>query len=115
MATVRGVTEGLMTGDTGYFLNLEARRQLFSYRNKIVVEAFGFLDHGGVFYWFYPAAEHPSDFLFSVGSGLNVNFGRYFSSTIGYGQPIFTAESHREQYREKLHYGNGYFTLRAQF
>ena len=115
MATVRGATEGLMTGDSGYFFNLEARRQLINCRNKVAVEAFSFFDHGGVFNRGYPTDTSPADFLFSLGTGLNINLGRYFSSTVGYGQPVFTAESHREQYREKLRYGNGYFMLRAQF
>ena len=115
MATVRGVPEGLITGDSGYVLNLEARRQLVNCNNKAGVEAFGFLDHGGVFYREYPVDYHPSDFLFSVGTGLNMNLSRYVTATIGYGQPIFTAESHRNEYRDKLKHGNGYFTLRAQF
>ena len=117
MATVRGVPEGLITGDSGYFVNLEGRRLLMNWRNtnKFVVEAFSFFDHGGVFYRDYPDEYHPSDYLFSVGCGLNANLMRCVSATIGYGHPIFTGESHRDEYREKLNNGNVYFTVRAQF
>jgi len=115
MATVRGAPEGLMTGDSGYFLNLEARRQIVNWQDKAVVEAFGFFDHGGVFNRVYPVGEQSMDFLSSVGGGLNMNWRRYFTATIGYGLPVFTAESHRLDYREKLRHGNGYFTIRAQF
>ena len=115
MATVRGAPEGLITGDSGYVINLEARRLIGNWNNKAGVEAFTFFDHGGVFYRTYPEEYHPSDYLFSVGTGLNMNLGRYVSATIGYGQPIFTAESHRDDYRDKLRHGNGYFTIRAQF
>ena len=115
MATVRGAPEGLMTGDSGYFFNLEGRRQLINLQNKTVVEAFGFFDHGGVFNRVYPVGEQSMDYLSSVGCGLNMNWRRYFSATVGYGQPVFTAASHRIDYREKLQHGNGYFTVRAQF
>ena len=115
MATVRGAPEGLMTGDSGYFFNLEGRRQLVNWRNKTVVEAFGFFDHGGVFNRVYPVDERPMDFLFSVGTGLNMVLGQYLSATLGYGQPIFIAESHRADYRDKLRQGNGYVTVHAQF
>ena len=115
MATVRGTPEGLMTGDSGYVASFEARRRLTEGHHKVGVEAFGFFDHGGVFNRVYPVDDHPSDFLFSIGTGFNINWSRYVTSTIGYGQPLFTAESHREQYREKLRHGNAYFTVRAQF
>jgi len=115
MATVRGAPEGLTTGDSGYFFNLEGRRQLVNWRNKTVVEAFGFFDHGGVFNRVYPVDERPMDFLFSVGTGLNMVLGQYLSATLGYGQPIFIAESHRADYRDKLRQGNGYVTVHAQF
>ena len=115
MATVRGCPEGLMTGDSGYFLNFEARRRVLNFRDKAFVEAFAFFDHGGVFNRVYPVDDQPSDYLFSLGCGLNLTWSRYISSTLGYGHPIFTAASHRDDYRDKLHHGNGYFTVRVQF
>ena len=114
MATVRGAPEGLMTGDSGYFFNFEARRQLLQ-RDKFGVEAFGFFDHGGTFNRVYPVIYKSADYLSSVGTGLNMNLTRYVSATVGYGKPIFTSSSHRTEYREKLRSGNGYFTVRAQF
>ncbi len=115
MATVRGVTEGLMTGDSGYYLNFEGRRHLFDFCNKGRVEAFGFFDQGGVFYRDRPVNTSSSDFLFSVGAGLNMAWSRYVTATLGYGQPLFTSESHKAEYRDKLRHGNGYFTVRVQY
>lgn len=115
MATVRGVEEGLMTGDSGYFVNLEARRMLMNCREKWSLEGFTFFDHGSVFYRNYPPGYHRSDFLFSLGVGLNFTWKRHFSATVGYGEPIFTAESHQENYRESLRDGNAFFTLRVQY
>jgi hemolysin activation/secretion protein len=115
MATVRGVSEGLMSAESGYLLNFEGRRLLGTYRNKGRLEAFGFVDHGGVFYRTHPPEVNGEDFLFSTGLGLNLYWDKYLSATVGYGQPLFTAESHKEEYQSKLKHGNGYFTVRVQF
>ncbi len=115
MATVRGIAEGLMTGDSGYYLNFEGRRHLFDVGNKGRIEAFGFFDQGGVFHRDQPVSTSPSDFLFSIGAGLNMTWSRYVTATVGYGEPLFTAESHKDEYREKLRHGNAYFTVRVQY
>jgi hemolysin activation/secretion protein len=115
MATVRGVSEGMMSAESGYLLGAEGRRLLSTINKKGRLEAFGFFDHGGVFYREHPAAVRSSDYLFSVGTGLIFNWNNSISATIGYGQPIFTAESHKEEYRKKLAHGNGYFNVRIQY
>jgi hemolysin activation/secretion protein len=138
-ATVRGTPEGLMSGDSGYLVSAEARRTIWngascSLRNcevkpcesvtdrtqkllsgRLKVELFGFIDHGGVFARDYPPSLRPSDFLSSLGVGSIASLGKHLSITFGYGQPIFTAESHQSSYREKLKHGSFFFNARAYY
>ncbi|MDR2171234.1 MAG: hypothetical protein LBP59_13910 [Planctomycetaceae bacterium] len=138
-ATIRGTPEGLMSGDSGYLMSAEGRYTIwngadFSLRNCRVepcesvlkrtkktlcksskIELFGFIDHGGVFYRDYSASMRPSDFLSSLGVGGIVTLGRQLSATFGYGQPIFTAESHQDAYKEKLAHGNFFFNAKATY
>jgi hemolysin activation/secretion protein len=115
MATVRGTSEALMSAESGYLLSLEARRFLTETRHKGRLEAFCFFDHGGVFYRQHAPQLVPSDYLFTVGTGLIFNMSKNLSTTVGYGQPLFTAESHQSAFREDLKHGRGYFTVRAMF
>jgi hemolysin activation/secretion protein len=114
MATVRGVREGLMSAESGYLLNLEARRMLYQCRQNRL-EAFGFFDHGGVFNRIRPANVESADYLSSLGLGIIFSWNKYFSFIAGYGKPQWTKASHKEEYRKALKNGNGYFTLQATF
>lgn len=135
-ATVRGTPEALMNGDSGYLVSLEGRYLFWTssrhcgqpepckpiaeklctdIRKNSRAELFTFLDHGGVFYRKHPGPMRQADFLSSVGLGVMVNVGRHLSFMGGYGQPIFTAESHQMIYRSKLNHGNGFFSARATF
>jgi hemolysin activation/secretion protein len=136
-ATVRGTPEGLMSGDSGYLISAEGRYTIWdgadlslqqchvkpcesiaeqtkkSLYQKTKIELFGFIDHGGVFYRDYPPTMHPSDFLSSLGVGGTITLGKNLSATCGYGQPIFTAESHQSNYKEKITHGNMFFSTRV--
>ncbi|MDR1141152.1 MAG: hypothetical protein LBL62_05625 [Planctomycetaceae bacterium] len=114
MATVRGVREGLMSAESGYLLNLEARRMLYQYKQNRW-EVFGFFDHGGVFNRIHPANVESADYLSSLGLGITFSWNKYFSFTAGYGKPQWINASHKEEYRKTLKNGNGYFTLQATF
>ncbi|MDR0609497.1 MAG: hypothetical protein LBG58_05260 [Planctomycetaceae bacterium] len=114
MATVRGVREGLMSAESGYLLNLEARRMLYQYKQNRL-EVFGFFDHGGVFNRTHPANIESADYLSSLGLGITFNWNKYFSFTAGYGKPQWIKASHKEEYRKALKNGNGYFALQATF
>jgi hemolysin activation/secretion protein len=138
-ATVRGTPEGLMSGDSGYLISAEGRYTIWdgadlslqqcdvkpcesvieqakkSIYQKSKIELFGFIDHGGVFYRDYPPMLRSSDFLSSLGVGVTVTLGKSFSATCGYGQPIFTAESHQNNYKEKLKHGNMFFNARIMY
>ncbi|MDR2641620.1 MAG: hypothetical protein LBC74_02375 [Planctomycetaceae bacterium] len=139
MATVRGTPEGLMSGDSGYLISAEGRYTIWDDKNlplqklrvgpcesvaqitkralrrNLKIELFGFIDHSGVFYRDHPPTLHPSDFLSSLGVGGTVLIGRTLSVTCGYGQPIFTAESHQDAYREKLKHGSLFFNAKAVY
>ncbi|MCL2743222.1 MAG: hypothetical protein FWE67_05155, partial [Planctomycetaceae bacterium] len=139
MATVRGTPEAMMSGDSGYLVSAEGRYLIWNgcgskskyhsqrcdsfvnywkndWKENSKAELFAFFDHGGVFYR-KPLAlsTHPSDFLFSIGVGTNILIGRHCAMSCGYGQPLFTAESHLEAYRNLLRHGNAFFTARVMF
>ncbi|MDR1484704.1 MAG: hypothetical protein LBT09_07755 [Planctomycetaceae bacterium] len=139
VSTVRGTPEGLISGDSGYLISAEGRYTIWnganlslqkcrvapcesvavrtkkSFCQKTKIELFGFIDHGGVFYRDYPPTLRPSDFLSSLGAGGTIQLGKNLSATCGYGQPIFTAESHQSTYREKLKHGNLFFNAKVTY
>ncbi|MDR1479702.1 MAG: hypothetical protein LBJ00_12275 [Planctomycetaceae bacterium] len=139
VATVRGTPEGLMSGDSGYLVSAEARYTIWDgadlslqkcrvkpcesvvkqsqeiMSREFRVDLFSFIDHGGVFYRDYPPTLRPSDFLSSLGVGGTATLGKHLSVTCGYGQPIFTAESHQNSYREKLKHGSFFFNSRVLY
>jgi hemolysin activation/secretion protein len=128
MSTVRGVEEGLMSGDSGYLISLEGRYKFGrhnkeqkctdSRKSQILqprFEGFVFFDHGGVFYRDSPPSLRSSDFIFSIGIGGNLNIGKYTSITGGVGQPLFTKLSHQSAFRESLNTPRGYFTAKITF
>ena len=84
-ATVRGYTEGLLTGDNGYVLTAEFERPLFS---SDKVKWFAFYDNGRVCAWRGDAQRtlnHHS--LASFGGGLAFSFTKYFSARVTYAVP----------------------------
>jgi hemolysin activation/secretion protein len=140
MATVRGTPEAMMSGDSGYLISAEGRRLVWSgcrhsksegvvrpcesvahylrrdWKESSKVELFAFFDHGGIFYRTpLSLAPNPSDFLFSIGVGTTIQIGKHCMVSGGYGQPIFTAESHLASYQHLLLHGNAFFTARVSF
>lgn len=138
MATVRGTPEAMMSGDSGYLISAEGRRLVWSgrraesgnsmrpcdsvasylrrdWKEYSKAELFAFFDHGGVFYRKHAVDLRPSDFLFSVGVGSTIQIGKHCMVSGGYGQPIFTAESHLKSYRHLLRHGNAFFNARISF
>jgi hemolysin activation/secretion protein len=114
MATIRGVQEGLMSAESGYLLNLEARRLLHQCK-QCRLDVFSFFDHGGVFNRVRPAGIKSADYLSSIGVGFSFSLNRYFSFSGGYGEPLWIDESHKAEYLKTLKHGNAYFTLQATF
>jgi len=83
------------------------------WRKHSRVEAFTFIDHGGVFHrnpeW------HSSAFLTSIGVGGTVNLGRHTSLSGGYGHPIIPEWSRLEAHRALLRSGNAFFSAKVSF
>lgn len=104
IASVRGYTEGILAGDSGYFLNLELHRTLASWQyrkhhvrskdealtDNATLAMFGFADHGGVFP--YKGAGYRQcndDYLVSTGVGWNLNVGEHFSAKALFSVPLY--------------------------
>ncbi|MCL2711058.1 MAG: hypothetical protein FWE95_09280 [Planctomycetaceae bacterium] len=98
--------------------SIKSRKSVVEYfrddwRKHSRVEAFTFIDHGGIFH--RRSDWHSSAFLTSIGVGGTVNLGRHTSLSGGYGQPIFREWSRLEEHRALLRYGNAFFTAKVMF
>ncbi len=102
LATVRGFTEGLLTGYRGYFVSAElnfplrwpgddASKNLFGGQVRGAV----FVDHGGAFpYKGNGQGWNSTDYLTSVGFGALLNFTKVLSGQVYVGVP--TSENRGE-------------------
>jgi len=103
IASVRGYTEGILAGDSGYFLNLELHRTLrtWQYRKAVAhgdgpqcdnasLTMFTFLDHGGVFpYKGAGEGQSSDDYLVSTGCGWILNVGKHFGAKALVSLPLY--------------------------
>jgi hemolysin activation/secretion protein len=93
MTTVRGYSNGLLSGDKGYVLSAEYNFPMqFLKSNK--VNGLVFIDHGGTFP-FKGNNESASghDYLTSTGFGVNFTCFKYLSGKIILGCPINPPEN----------------------
>jgi len=103
IASVRGYTEGILAGDSGYFLNLELHRTLrtWQYRRAFThgdeplcdnasLTMFTFLDHGGVFpYKGAGEGQSSDDYLVSTGCGWILNVGKHLGAKAIVSLPLY--------------------------
>lgn len=95
-ATVRGYTEGLLSGDNGYFLSAELNFPFLAQTCALMgiqlrdkIKGFLFLDHGGAFpYKGDNQSIDSNDFLTGAGFGLIFNFSKYLSGKMICGIPL---------------------------
>jgi len=95
-ATVRGYTEGLLSGDNGYFLSAELNFPFLAQTCTLMgiplrdkIKGFIFLDHGGAFpYKGDDQSIDSDDFLTGAGFGLIFNFSKYLSGKMICGIPL---------------------------
>ncbi|WP_114325053.1 ShlB/FhaC/HecB family hemolysin secretion/activation protein [Candidatus Colwellia aromaticivorans] len=91
MASVRGYTEGLLTGDRGYKMSAEYTHPL-GITDKFIhdVNVFAFLDHGAAFPYRGDngSSSKSEDFLVSIGGGLEFDIMNDFSIKVSYGVPL---------------------------
>jgi hemolysin activation/secretion protein len=108
LASVRGYSEGLLSGDDGYFVGAEVNFPLpftgseiwgTSLREK--VKGALFVDHGGAFpYKGSDGGANHRDYLTSGGFGLILNWSQYLTGRIDFGVPF----DHREQDQDEVQF-----------
>ncbi|MFQ3175046.1 MAG: hemolysin activation/secretion protein [Psychromonas sp.] len=92
--TVRGFSEGLLSGRHGYFVSVEGRTPLYSSAMQSAnywpsnVQGFAFLDHGGAFPFEVGKSINSDDYLTSAGGGLLIDFGPKISARIAVAYPL---------------------------
>lgn len=110
--SVRGYSEGLLSGRKGYLLSAEYRHDLElpagiqgSYRNAPSVMALAFLDHGGAFPYRPVGQEKTTseDYLTSVGAGLQLDWGARSSLRLVLGFPQTTNSNEIKRQNPRLH------------
>ncbi len=104
--SVRGYSEGLLTGRSGYLLSAELRRTLYIAESSASqISGLAFIDHGAAF----PYRPEPQkditrqDFLTSVGTGLLVNWTRYAQARLTLGWPLRNQDLEADLQRPRLH------------
>lgn len=91
--SVRGYSEGLLTGNSGYLASAELRQQLREPGAGVAapgLTGFAFLDHGGAF----PYRPNPlkdvtkNDFLSSAGVGMQADWSQRVQARVTLGWPL---------------------------
>jgi len=96
VATVRGYTEGLLIGDSGYAASAELDFPIPYTKGTWFENIKGvvFCDHGAAFpYRPDNAPITHNDFLTSVGFGSIINLTKYFTARINFGIPLTDREN----------------------
>ena len=122
-ATVRGYSEGLLIGRSGYLLSAELMfplgpRVIYTKKRPNVptpfigsyLKGFVFTDHAGVFPYKGTGAGHQSydgsDFLASIGFGTKINLPGEINLRMAWGFPLMS-----NRYEEKNHWGRFHIDL----
>ena len=108
--TVRGFSEGLLSGRNGYFLSTEIRvgegtlASLSRTPGDPVVQGFVFIDHGGAFPY-RPGTQKEigrDDFLTSAGIGMLFDW-QDFSGRITLGRPLIANVAEPNSFKTRVH------------
>lgn len=102
-STVRGFSEGLLIGNSGYYTSLEfivpldfLPESFCKIPLKKVIKGNVFIDHGAAYP--YKSDNRPAnqyDYLTSAGIGLRINFSDYISGVFNWGFGMGTRESNQ--------------------
>ena len=108
MSSVRGFSEGLLSGRKGYFGSIELRGSL-SIPSSVVPtglsptgQVLGFLERGAAFPYRPWQAVSEDDYLTSAGLGLMLDFGRRMSLKLTLAYPLDSNPNEARQYDSKL-------------
>ena len=117
--TVRGYSEGLLIGRSGYIVSTElmfpiAPRTIKGRKDKekripfigSFLKGFIFADHAGIFPYKAGESYNKNDFLTSVGCGLRINLPKDVSVKLAWGFPVM-----HNKHEEKNKWGRFHFEL----
>ena len=102
--SVRGFSEGLLSGPKGYFGSIELRGRLSPPSSAVstglspVLQALGFLEHGAAFPYRPGQGHSDDDYLTSAGLGLMLDFGSRVSLKLTLAYPL---DSNRNEASER--------------
>lgn len=113
MSTVRGLPEGLMSGNNGYNVSGEAR-YLFYNANQWRAEVFTFADHGCIYVKEHGEFNDGIEYITSCGCGITANYDRYLTVTAGLALPLFKKTA-TAAYRDTYESYNIYFTIQLRY
>jgi len=99
--SVRGFSEGLLAGNSGYFGSAEfivpipfLPENLCKLPLKKLIKGTFFIDHGAAYpYKSEGRCANQYDYLTSVGMGLRINFSNYVSGVLGWGYGLGRREA----------------------
>jgi hemolysin activation/secretion protein len=106
--SVRGFSEGLLSGRKGYFGSIELRGRLNSPSSAVttglspVIQALGFLEHGAAFPYRPLQGNSEDDYLTSAGLGLMLDFGSRVSLKLTLAYPLDNNQNEALQRDSKL-------------
>ncbi|MFT6908908.1 MAG: hemolysin activation/secretion protein [Oleiphilaceae bacterium] len=106
--SVRGFSEGLISGRKGYFGSIELRGRLSSRSSTVttglspLVQALGFFDHGVAFPYRPGQGHSEDDYLTSAGVGLMLDFGNWASLKLTLAYPLDNNPNEVRQRNSKL-------------
>lgn len=113
---MRGYSEGLLLGKSGYFASAELVAPIFLLPKKLgtkkrhinlrdSVRGAVFVDHGAAFPYKGPGGRiESSDFLTSVGVGLRVNFSDNLNARFYWGFPLSNNPFETDQRSGRFHF-----------
>ncbi len=112
ISSVRGYSEGVLSGDDGYYLRTELRRNILSRFSgpvendrPMIIDGFAFIDHGGAFP-FKGAGESvdKNDFLTSVGIGASMEMIKKLSARVTLAVPITGTDEDLDYQSVRVHF-----------
>lgn len=112
ISSARGFSEGALSGNSGYFFNVEMRRPLFenpdgllSSQASDLVEGFLFVDHGAAFPY-RENDDHPdhNDYLTSAGVGTRFNISEYIIGRVACGFPLNESDRDPDPQSPYIHF-----------
>ena len=109
VSTVRGYSEAILTGNSGYSARLEARFNAYRKNKGILdkrysdsIDIFAFADHGGAFpYKGAKQSINRNDFLTSVGVGASFDISNYMKGRVSVGFPL-SENTHERQTKSAI-------------